>query len=153
MTNSLIDELTAAGFGLGGSRRMAQKYPSQIAISDETDWDLYGSDTPENRQLLIDKGFYLVDAADRTYWDDLLADMYKHQEFPIEVLIRKSASIYKSSFESLSAEVFMERLWKSSPMRDVNICKAQFSIQVRDYFNGIFRLHGYQPVGVNDIIF
>lgn len=151
--SDLIDELTAAGFGLGGSRRMAQKYPQQIIVSEETDWDLYGSDTPENRQLLLDKGFYLVDAPNRSYWDDLLADMYKHSDLPIEVLIRKSATIYKSSFEALSAEVFMEKLWKSSPLRDPDICKAQFSIQVMDYFNGLFRLHGYQGNKPDDLPF
>ena len=145
MSNDLIDELTSAGFGLGGSRRMAQKYPALVQIGADTDWDLYCNDTPENRKLLLDKGFQMIEAENRLYWDDLLIDMYKHETLPIEVLIRKDCAIYRSSFEALSGEVFVERLWKSSPQRDPNMCKANFSMSVRDYFNGIFMLHGYKP--------
>jgi hypothetical protein len=141
----LIAELKEKGFGLGGSRRMAEKYPAQINLRDDTDWDFYGSDTPDNRQFLTERGFKKVDADDRTYWDDMLVEMYKHPELPIEVLIRKDVAIYRSSFEALSAEVFMERLWKSSPLADPNICKAQFRRTVCDYFNGLFRLHGFKP--------
>jgi hypothetical protein len=146
MSNDLIDELLAAGFGLGGSRRMAQKYPTLVQIGGDTDWDLYCNDTSENRQLLLDKGFLMIEAENRLYWDDLLVDMYKHKSLPIEVLIRKDCTIYRSSFEALSGEVFVERLWKSSPTRDPNMCKASFCMSVRDYFNGIFRLHGFTPV-------
>lgn len=141
----LIGELLSLGFGLGGSRRMAQKYPALVQVGPDTDWDLYCADTPENRQMLLDEGFQMIEAENRLYWDDMLIDIYKHGAWPIEVLIRKDCEIYRSSFEALSGEVFLERLWKSSPLRDPNMCKANFSMSVRDYFNGIFKLHGYVP--------
>lgn len=150
---NLIEKLKANGFYLGGSRRMAEKYPAQIIINDETDYDFCCNDTPENRKFLDDNGFIKKECENRDYWDDLLVDMYDHAEFPIEVLIRESVTIYKSAFEALSAEVFMERLWKSSPLANPDIPRQFFRINVCDYFNGMFRLHGYQGNKPSDLPF
>lgn len=151
--DSLIKELRDRGFYLGGSRRMAEKYPNQIIISSDTDYDFCCDDTQENRQFLINNGFTKIEAEDRTYWDDLLVDIYKHTEYPIEVLVRASKSIYQDAFEALSAEVFMEKLWKSSPLTDPNMPKKFFRMKVCDYFNGMFRLHGYAGNKPSDLPF
>jgi hypothetical protein len=136
------------GFHIGGSRYMAAKYPNQITVVDDTDWDFYCDDTIEKRVLLGQLGFEKVDAQNRNYWDDLLQDIYKHPALPFEVLIRKDVGIYKSSFDALSAEVFIDRLWKSSPkadpaIKECHIAKGKFRASVCQYFNGIFKLHGW----------
>jgi hypothetical protein len=81
--------LNECKFRLGGSRRMAAKYPDSIHVSDTTDYDFYCSDCPEHIEILDDCGFEKVYAPDRTYWDSQLLEMYKHPDFSIEVLIRK----------------------------------------------------------------
>ncbi len=123
---------------------MAAKYPEKIKITEETDWDFYCDDTMEKRILLGQLGFVKKDCPNRNYWDDLLIDIFDHPTLPFEVLIRKDVAIYKSAFDSLSAEVFVDRLWKSSPQANPNLCKAAFRQQVCNYFNGIFALHGWK---------
>lgn len=148
---SLIQKIKDAGFFLGGSRRMAEKYPAQVIINDGTDWDFCCDIRGDNISFLKNNGFIKIECENRAYWDDLLLDIWKHTEFPIEVLIRKDVEIYKASFEALSAEVFIERLWKSSPIADPN--KNGFRESVCAYFNGIFRLHGYEPEPIDETPF
>ena len=142
----LVAELKNRGFYLGGSRRMAEKYPEKIDmyIKPSTDWDFACEDALDKHQFLIEMGFELQDSCGSSnYWDDLLIDIYKHPFQPIDVLIRKEMDVYRSAFESLSAEVFIERLWKSSPLRHPNQPTQHFRRGVCDYFNGLFKLHGY----------
>jgi|SRR2546426_10161068 len=86
------------GFHLGGSRRMAQKYPSQVVINDDTDWDFYCDNTIEKRVLLAGLGFKELECENRNYWDDLLVDIYKHPKLPFEVLIRKDVDVYAQQY-------------------------------------------------------
>lgn len=144
------------GFFLGGSRRMAEKYPHQIQVTPETDWDFYCADTIEKRVLLAQLGFEKKECENRNYWDDLLVDIFTHPKLPFEVLIRKDVEIYRSSFDALSAEVFIERLWKSSPKADPVIkechrAKSKFRADVCRYFNCIFALHGWINTNSGDI--
>lgn len=132
------------GLHIGGSRYMAAKYPDKIAITDDTDWDFYCDDTIEKRVLLTGLGFEKVEAENRNYWDDLLIDIYKHPTLPFEVLLRKDVEIYRSAFDAISAEVFIGRLWKSSPTANPELCRAAFRSQCCEYFNGLFRLHGWK---------
>ena len=60
------DELIALGFRLGGSRRMAQKYPEQVIIKDETDYDLYCPNEPEFIEAMKVNGFAEVDCKHHT---------------------------------------------------------------------------------------
>lgn len=148
MTNTieLVEKLRGRNFYLGGSRRMAEKYPDKIAqyIKSNTDWDFCCIDTKDNRQFLTDNGFEMCNPYGRSsYWDDLLIDMYKHPLHPIDVLIRHDVKVYSSAFEALSAEVFLERLWKSSPLRNPRQPVECFRKEASKYFNGLFRLHGY----------
>ena len=144
-------------FYLGGSRKMAQKYPQQITVTEETDWDFYCANTIERRIFLGQLGFEKVEAENRNYWDDLLDDIFKHPSLPFEVLIRKDVEIYRSSFDALSAEVFIDRLWKSSPkahpeIKTNHIAKGIFRQEVCNYFNCIFKLHGWVNPEIKDDI-
>lgn len=144
--DALIEEIRSTGFGLGGSRRMAEKYPAQIMVGADTDWDFYCEQSEDKVAFLCARGFAKIEAANRNYWDDLLVDIYKHSDFPIEVLIRRDIDVYRSAFEALSAEVFIDKLWKSSPKADPDKCKSKFRNEVCSYFNGLFRLHGFKEV-------
>jgi hypothetical protein len=137
----LIDTLKERGFRLGGSRRMAEKFPDKIQVGPETDWDLYGEDSEENRALLASIGFALVDAPNRDYWDNLLVDMYQHPDQAVQVLLRSDVECYTAAFESIDAETFIDRLWKSSPKRDWRLSKQHFLAIVCDHFNRLFNEH------------
>lgn len=135
----LIEQLKSEGFRLGGSRRMAEKFPDQVKVGDGTDWDFYCADTPDNRAFLGANGFRLVEADDRTYWDDLLIDMYRHESLPVEVLVRSDVGLYSRAFESVSAGDFVRKLWKSSPLIDWRkTSPGGFKENVCAYFNTLF---------------
>jgi hypothetical protein len=138
MTNEVVQQLIGNAFRLGGSRRMAEKYPEKVVIHDGTDYDFYGSDTAENRCLLESVGFNWVKATNKNYWDDLLIDIYKHGIYPIEVLIRKDVELYSKVFECISADDYAFRLWKSNPACPVNDMEA-FRASVCEWFNYAFR--------------
>ena len=117
---------------------MAEKFPYKIQVGPETDWDLYGEDSKENRAFLASLSFALVDAPNKDYWDNLLVDMYKHPEHDVQVLLRSDVECYTSAFESIDAETFINQLWKSSPKRDSRISRQHFSAIVCDHFNRLF---------------
>lgn len=142
-TSKLAADLIVFGFQLGGSRRMAEKYGDLIPITEKTDWDLYCADSSANRAHLTSLGFYRVKANNKQYWDNLLVDIYKHHEHDIEVLIRKDCVIYSRAFESISAETYRFRLWKSYPGLEVENLQA-FRAGVCAYFNSLFTQFGYQ---------
>lgn len=124
------------GFKLCGSRRMAEKYPNQIKITPNTDWDIYGPFNLENIDLLQQLGFH-HDTPNPKYCDDLVHSIWKKDGFNGQVILRHLAHIYTESFEAISAEAFLHRLWKSSPH-----CKPTKN-DITKYFNGLFRLHGF----------
>ena len=136
---TLVDQLKQAGFRLGGSRRMAEKYPDRVIVSDLADWDFYCDDTQANRDFLTANGFHLVQADNRDYWDDLLVDMYKHASQPVEVLVRKDVELYSRSFESIPCDDFVHGLWKSSPHVSQPLHMPTFRAGVCDYFNRLFK--------------
>jgi hypothetical protein len=134
----LIKVLKQNGFRLGGSRRMAEKFPDKIQVGPETDWDLYGEDSEENRACLASLGFAVVDAPNRDYWDNLLVDMFQHPDHHVQVLLRSDVECYTAAFESIDAETFINWLWKSSPKRDSRLSRHHFSAIVCDHFNRLF---------------
>lgn len=138
----LIEVLKQSGFRLGGSRRMAEKFPDKIQLGPETDWDFYGRDSEGNRACLASLGFALVDAPNRDYWDKLLVDMYQHPDHDVQVLLRSDVECYAAAFESIDAETFINRLWKSSPKRGRRLSRQQFSAIVCDHFNRLFNEFG-----------
>ena len=142
----LIEVLKQRGFRLGGSRRIAEKYPDKIRIGTESDWDLYGEDSEENRASLASLGFAVVDAPNRDYWNNLLVDMFQHPDHDVQVLLRSDVECYTAAFESIDAETFINRLWKSSPKRDSRLSRQHFSAIVRDHFNRLLNEFGMKRV-------
>jgi hypothetical protein len=137
-------ELLEAGFSLGGSRRMAQKFPQQVVISEDTDYDLYCPNEPKYTALLRNKGFYEIDAQYRNYWDNMLVGIWKSDAHPeCEVLVRKDVQKYSEAFELISADMYVKYLWKSAPCRDSDVAEPIFKEQVKRFFNSLFRLVGY----------
>ncbi len=134
----LAKKLIEMGCLLGGSRRMAEKYPDKVKVTDETDWDFYIDDDSEHRTNLENLGFVLQECPNRDYWDMLLNDMYKHPLYDIQVLIRNDLALYTRAFESIDADTYVNELWKSSPVRDHRISKLQFAAKVCAYFNNLF---------------
>jgi hypothetical protein len=69
----IINKLKEAGYGLGGSRNMAAKYPDKVKVSDDTDWV---SDEQKQKAIYTNEcwtlqvyphtpvGFYKMSAAD-----------------------------------------------------------------------------------------
>lgn len=139
----VISDLFDAGFKLGGSRRMAEKYPDDVKIGPDTDWDFYAEDTKSNRDFLAANGFERLECPNKNYWDDLLVDIFKHHELPIEVLLRNQVSVYSETFEGISAQFFINKLWKSSPVRDQDVPQAAFKDSVCKTLNKLFRVNGY----------
>ena len=138
----LIEVLRQRGFRVGGIQRMAEKFPDKIQVGLETDWDLYGEDSEENRASLASLGFAVVDAPNRDYWDNLLVDMFQHPDHDVQVLLRSDVECYTAAFESIDAETFIYRLWKSSPKRDYRLSRQHFSAIVCDHFNQLFNEFG-----------
>lgn len=116
---------------------MAEKYPSRFKLTDSTDYDFYCPDTKENKDFLTNEGFVIVAAINKNYWDSLLIDIYKHKDYAIEVLIRRDCELYSRAFESISADVFYYRLWKSCPEISIDDLNA-FRASVCAYFCSLF---------------
>jgi len=118
---------------------MAEKYPDRIKVGVDTDWDFYCENTVNNHLIMRALGFEKIDAKNRSYFDNLLIDIYNHQRFDIQILTRCNIECYSRAFESIDADTFIGRLWKSSPTRDQSIPKEIFSSMVRDHFNVLFQ--------------
>jgi hypothetical protein len=149
-----VDELSALGFRLGGSRRMAQKYPEQVKIGEDTDYDLYCPNEPKFIDAMTERGFSEVDCKHHNYWDDMLIAIWKSDAHPnIEILVRKDVEKYTKAFEIIGADMYIDYLWKSSPKRDNNIADPIFCAGVKIFFNSLFRLVGFigtPPAGAID---
>ena len=78
----------------------------------------------------------------RDYWYNLLVDMYQHPDQDVQVLLRSNVECYTAAFESIDAETFINRLWKSSPKRDRRLSRRHFSAIVCDHFNRLFNKSG-----------
>jgi len=137
--DAMVRALFDRGFRLGGSRRMAQKFPDAVVIGPHTDWDFYGDESHANHNLLQMMGFGLLDCPNRDYWDDLLVSMYQHPTMPIQVLLRSDTETYTSAFESIDSTTFVTKLWKSSPLLLDYMSGGHFKETVRAYFNELFR--------------
>lgn len=128
------------GFYLGGSRRMNQLYPDKVKIHDNTDYDFYCAGTTGQYESLKMMGFELIDAKDRSYWDNLLVDMYIHKKYGIECLIRSNVDLYKKAFDGINVNDYALRLWKSNPEYPVGDLPA-FRSGCLAWFNYLFNSH------------
>lgn len=126
-----------AGFRMGGSRRMAEMYPHKIKVTPETDYDFYCAGTPAQIRLLTDNGFSLIRAENRSYWDNLLVDIYINKQYGIECLIRSDVDLYTKVFEWINPDDYALRLWKSNPDHPVHDMTA-FRAACLGWFNQKF---------------
>lgn len=133
---SMTEYLQSHGFYLGGSRYFNKLAPELIKIDNYTDWDLYGQDSPENRELLENLGFILyadkedddrhikrqnIEFDSDRYWhykgDDLLVRIYGEDidiKYSMQVLLRTDANLYKRVFENMTPNFFHDKIWKGS---------------------------------------
>ncbi len=130
------------GFHLGGSRRMNQLYPDKIKIHDNTDYDFYCAGTHGQYNALKMMGFEIVKAENRSYWDDLLVDIWIKKQHGIECLIRSDVELYKRAFDSINVNDYALRLWKSNPEHPVSDLAA-FRAGCLAWFNYLFHSHNH----------
>ncbi len=138
--DSTIKSLVAAGFYLGGSRHMAEKYPDKIKVTEKTDWDFSCIDSPKNMRLLNLWGFRKA-CEENSYLDNTAKSIWKHHNHNIDVVARVKMDIYKAAFESIPADIYIKHLWKSAPGREKRRSGPDFKNHVRDYFNSLFKMH------------
>lgn len=126
---------------LGGSRRMKQKYPNDIFVTEKTDWDFYMKDSKTNRKHLLAKGFRNK-CVPQHYKDKLCNDVFSHGALNVQVVLRKDVNIYRDIFESLSSDIYITRLWKSSKYK-INKGMDSFTEgeMIKNYFDGLYSLH------------
>jgi hypothetical protein len=132
----------AEGFYLGGSRRMNELYPDKIKIHDNTDYDFYCAGNEGQLGALKMMGFELISANNRSYWDNLLVDIYIHKKYGIECLIRSDVVLYKKCFDSINVDDYLLRLWKSNPDNPPKDLAA-FRAGCLAWFNYLFYSHNH----------
>lgn len=131
---SMTEYLISKGFYLGGSRYFNKIAPDLIKINSSTDWDIYGQDSPQNRQFLEELGLIMyadkkeddahiinqnIEFDSDRYWhykgDDLLARIYgRDVNYSMQVLLRTDAELYKTIFENMTPQFYHDKIWKSS---------------------------------------
>lgn len=120
------------GFTLGGSRRMAQKYPQRVIPKADADWDLYVSWSLDALRTLKMLGFY-EKSVDRNYRDNSAAEIWEHKSLRVQVVLRINTDRYREMFESLTVGEYL-RIWKSNPDCPVENLPA-FYAMVREFIN------------------
>ena len=111
MSDNIIKQLSEK-FTLTGSRRMAEKYPEHIKVSDDSDYDFCGKLSQENIKFLWSLGF--EEAVDGEAYESIRHRLvFKHKN--IDVILHEEIDNYIQCFESISAYDYMHFYWKSSP--------------------------------------
>ena len=120
-------------FYLGGSRRMAQKYPDKIIINESTDYDYNTQHNDSVVAYLISEGF-LPQYGNPEYKDDQAVCFFTNGS--VSVITRENIEVYEAAFEMVSAQDYLDYHWKSS-----HCLKAPFNkIRTRDFFNNLFTI-------------
>jgi hypothetical protein len=133
MKDDLIALLQGEGFYLGGSRRMAEKYPSDIIITrPDTDWDFSAQHNADTVRKLKALGFKKLSGTG--YKDSQAVQFYEMGG--VQVVTRYNIDVYRSAFEAVEPGIYKAKLWKSSP-QITHFNKRK----VRNYFNAMFDLH------------
>jgi len=125
------NELKARGFYLGGSRRMAEKYPDLIHVNQTTDFDFNAQHSDETIHVLKSLGFEQKFGSD-SYIDDQAVTFWSYGL--VTVITRKDINTYIKAFESIRVEDYLWFHWKSSQCLKVPFNKCV----TRDYFNALF---------------
>lgn len=113
---SIQTRLLGLGLLLGGSRRMAQKYPASVIINEETtDWDFYTSAKNTDHYFdLIKEGWEI--RWSHSYADSVHLATLTHKKYPnIQIGLKTDDEIFQTAFESITEEEYLNIVWKSSP--------------------------------------
>lgn len=116
----LIDDLRRKGFTLylGGSRRMAERFPTEVLLKSSTDYDYYATHSNALEQaILSNKDFEVTDDPARGGYpcDTEVVKIVRHLDLNLQIVLRKDAEFYRTVFESITSKFYLDHLWKSSP--------------------------------------
>ena len=117
---------------LGGSRRMAQKYPDRVFVTDKTDWDYNAQHCKEVIDFLQKVGEPID--GEPSYNDDQAMYFYRLPN-NVTVVTRKDLNLYIRAFESVDVDLYCKHYWKSSNELVGKFCKGK----TRSYFNKLFK--------------
>lgn len=125
-------------FNISGSRYFNRKAPEIIKVTSDTDWDFF-ADTkdPSVREFLEAYGFVETyndkkDGINPDYkGDDLLDFIFEHEDYNIQVLLRKDIKSYIQVQTSIIPEFYRDYLWKSGP-------NAPQRDQIQAIYNSMF---------------
>ena len=133
-------ELCAEGkLRLGGSRYFAERYPTTIQVTEDTDYDFYCADVPEVRRALAMLG--MTEMVNFYGKDDLFVTMFLSPDSKCQVLVRSRAALYREVMESISPTFYRDFLWKSGP-------NTPPQEQIRAIMNQLFRTAGH--ININE---
>jgi hypothetical protein len=124
---------TKYDFYLGGSRRMAKKFYEEVHVNSATDYDLYATSSQDAEDILAMAGF-TRSLIDDLYLDDQAVSIWKKGD--VQVVLRKNAEFYEKVFESISAEYYVNHLWKSSQVFESH---PERRALIGEHFNQMFR--------------
>jgi hypothetical protein len=118
---------------LGGSRRMAERAPFRITVTDSTDYDYYVTHSASVLSYFLANGFdYAPSSRGGYYLDDEAVDIV--QRGPVQVVLRHDAEFYYDVFETIDSRFYYEMLWKSSPVVTTDMRK-----NIQPIFNALFQ--------------
>ncbi|MGL5914826.1 MAG: hypothetical protein ACRCZG_01065, partial [Culicoidibacterales bacterium] len=72
-----------------------------------------------------------IATSNTSYLDDEVTDIYIHDDYNMQVILRKDAEFYRTVFEAIPIEYYLKCLWKSS----VHAPKKEI---IQDTFNALF---------------
>lgn len=133
MSSDLAGKLIDRGFYLGGSRRMAEKYPEFVFVTEKTDYDFNVQHSDDVQDYLDELGFVKDERDDFGYKDNQAMEFWSKGN--VTVITRKDVDIYKKAFESVTCDEYIRQHWKSSDYLDDKFDK----LKTMDFFNKKFK--------------
>lgn len=135
---------------LCGSRYFAQKFPGEIQINSDTDYDYFIQSSPEvyaildksSAQMLIGRlviNDIMSVTSPRYPMDDLAEAIYEYVYPPTgrtyQLVVRSDAKLYKKVINTITPEFYKTYLWKSSKTKEPYVD----SRLIMAIFNQLFR--------------
>lgn len=113
VTKKFITEMIDLKFVMGGSRYMAEKFPEDIKVSDNTDYDFNCANKPEYLNWMTDNGFKQHEYA-KGYCDVNCHSVWIHSLYDIQVIVRNDIDAYGMVFKNMTPSFYKRFVWKSS---------------------------------------
>lgn len=116
-TLNILRNLPGGKAHLGGSRRMLEKaqeqnIPFKLDLT-VADWDYYATYTHDIHMYLKVNDFEVSAKGDYDL-DDEAAVIFKKGR--VEIVLRQDADFYRSVFENIPVQLYIDHLWKSNPV-------------------------------------